>query len=75
MKIVDDSSGIMNSSNEMIIPMAECNHHQICRFERSSSKGYLAVVSPIKKLAGGKPSNIAVKLMQTCSVFAINSNG
>ena len=42
-KIVDDTSGIMNISNERIVPMQGCDHRSICRFAGKHSESYKRV--------------------------------
>ena len=42
-KVVDDTSGIMNISNERIVPMHGCDHRSICRFASKPSKSYKSV--------------------------------
>ncbi|KAH8745409.1 hypothetical protein BGZ57DRAFT_862505 [Hyaloscypha finlandica] len=42
-RIVDDTSGIMNISNERIVPMQGCDHRSICRFAGKHSESYKRV--------------------------------
>jgi ATP-dependent helicase/DNAse subunit B len=42
-KIVDDTSGIMNISNERIVPMQGCDHRSLCRFAGKHSENYKRV--------------------------------
>jgi metal-dependent hydrolase (beta-lactamase superfamily II) len=47
-KIVDDTSGIINISNERIVPMQGCDHSSICRFASKHSESYKRVYNVLQ---------------------------
>jgi hypothetical protein len=50
-QVVDDVSGSMNVDTEVVIPMANCDHWSICRFEKKDSDSYRKVLRVLQDVA------------------------
>jgi hypothetical protein len=50
-QIVDDISGIMDIAGERIIPMPNCDHRSICRFNDETSGNYKSVLGVLQDWA------------------------
>ncbi|KAN0101984.1 Ankyrin repeat-containing domain protein [Hyaloscypha variabilis] len=46
--IVERSSALMNVPDEIILPMHDCDHSSICRFDGAHSWGYKAIVNVLQ---------------------------